>query len=452
MAEPAAVAIEELSDGAMLIDARGGVIAANSEAMSLLGIASAEGHLLTDLPAGADGWDALIAAVDNRQGVELPLRVARGRAVLARVRPMEDDSGATFVALRDVDRFEFSRDRAFGRSRDDGVHIFRHERTRPDFATQRLLSPEMARVLARGEMAMRQGARILITGESGVGKSEIARYLHLSVSNARDPFIIVNCASAASHTQLDEALFGTPQNNAPSLVEQAEGGTLFLDEVTELPPQLQARLLWFLEEGRPPAAGGAPRRPAKVRVLSATNRDLRRMVQDGQFRADLYYRLAVVPLRVPALREMQPLVNHLIDRFQQTINQRRSTPVIIPQRLREILCDYSFPGNIRELSNIVQRIAVFIEHSENFDDLLAELIMPMDVQGAGQSDDLPSAATFDLRSEVRRFERALIDKAIRVHGSKRKAAKALGVDIGTVVRKTTETSTEEAIHLQPGDK
>ena len=119
--------------------------------------------------------------------------------------------------------------------------------------------------------------------------------------------------------------------------------------------------------------------------------------------------------------------------------------MMVPRRVREILNDYSFPGNIRELLNIVQRLAIFIDDSEDVEEILAEMLAPIDIPNTDNAPDAPNIAgtpTLDLRTEVRRFERALIDKAIRIHGSKRKAAKALGVDIGTVVRKTANLSND----------
>ncbi|MGC1489671.1 MAG: sigma 54-interacting transcriptional regulator, partial [Albidovulum sp.] len=226
------------------------------------------------------------------------------------------------------------------------------------------------------------------------------------------------------------------------LIEQSEGGTLFLDEVGEIPMSAQALLLRFLEDGLITRLAGGQHRVVNVRVIAATNRDLRQLVRDGTFRADLYYRLAVVPLHVPPLRVMPALADHLITRFLQTINQRRQTPMLIPQRLRDRLLDYGYPGNIRELSNIIQKLAIFMEDSEDLEEVMGDLLSPIDIPGldGALAGFAPGAATFDLKTEVRRYERILIDKAIRVHGSKRKAANALGVDIGTIVRKTAEPS------------
>lgn len=438
-------------DGLIVLSPEGTILSANSEARSQLGWAEVQGLALHEASPRPDGWDELVAAVEEGRRADLPLRMAGGRSVIARLRKAPDDEFISLLILVDVDAFDFIRDRAFGRSRSNNLRFLSPKRTRPDFATQRRLSPELNRVLTRGELAIRQGARIIVAGESGVGKSEIARFLHLSVADAHDPFVVLNCASASSDQPLDTTLFGRDGPDGrrlPGLIHQAEGGTLFLDEVAEIPMPVQAKLLWFLEDGQVPAFGappikeGAPRRSGNIRIIAATNRDLSKMVRDGKFRADLYFRLAVVTLNVPPLRDMHPLVGHLIDRFLHTINQRRLEPVRIPDRLREILEDYSFPGNIRELLNIVQRIVVFIEVGDNLDEILADLIAPIDVPGVEGQEALGFGATLDLRSEVRRFERALIDKAIRVHGSKRKAAKALGINIGTIVRKTAEDPEE----------
>jgi len=452
--EEAAARLDLFNDGLIALDANGAAVSVNSEAVRMLGLPDqAPPAALAALGAQVEGWPALLAALESGGRTDMALRGAGGRTLLATLKRAPGAAHVQWIFLRDVEAFEFRRDRSFGRQQAGNVRFLAAERTRPDFATQRQLCPEINTLLSRGERAIRQGARILITGESGVGKSEIARFLHTSVANARDPFVVVNCASS-SESQFDALLFGRDEQNErrpPGLIEQAEGGTLFLDEVGEIPLSIQAKLLGFLEDGRLPHMAGLPSRVQQVRVIAATNRDLRQMVREGRFRADLYFRLAVIGLHVPPLRELTPLVGHLVDRFTQTINQRRHTGIMIPNRVREILADYSFPGNIRELLNIVQRIAIFLDDSEDFEEILGDLIAPMDIPGAGNATEIAATATLDLRSEVRRFERALIDKAIRIHGSKRKAAKALGVDIGTVVRKTAEPM-DEAPSKNPNNR
>ncbi|MGB5868768.1 MAG: sigma 54-interacting transcriptional regulator, partial [Albidovulum sp.] len=387
-------------------------------------------------------------AVNERRTVDVMLRRNDGRAILAvprRIGAASQPGIGVMVVLRDLNGLDYRRNRANGQSTVARMPFLAENRTRADFGTQRRLSPDLHRILSRGERAMVQGTRILITGESGVGKTELAKYLHNSVADASDPFVVVNCASS-SDALFAGAMFGADaagdRGQYQGLIEQSEGGTLFLDEVGEIPMSAQALLLRFLEDGLITRLAGGQHRVVNVRVIAATNRDLRQLVRDGKFRADLYYRLAVVPLHVPPLRVMPALADHLITRFLQTINQRRQTPMLIPQRLRDRLLDYGYPGNIRELSNIIQKLAIFMEDSEDLEEVMGDLLSPIDIPGldGALAGFAPGAASFDLKTEVRRYERILIDKAIRVHGSKRKAANALGVDIGTIVRKTAEPS------------
>ncbi|MFN4154091.1 MAG: sigma 54-interacting transcriptional regulator [Paracoccaceae bacterium] len=435
------VPIELIGDGVLVLSASGTIIEANRVAHNLLHLDNLVDRPLISLIDSVE----LIAALSAGRQTEVGLRLAGGRQVVARLRKAPGDPHVSLVLLQDTGAFDHARDRAFGAKPDDTLRMLTAKQARPDFATQRRLSEDFNRVLTQGELAIRQGARVMISGESGVGKSEIARFLHLSQANAHDPFVVVNCASGSSDLPLDVMLFGRQTadgHSQPGLLAMAEGGTLFLDEVSEIPMPIQARLLSLLEDGNglrrdmPRALAGIG--PVNIRIISASNRNLVQAVREGKFRADLYFRLAVVTLNVPPLRDMPPLVGHLTDRFLQKINQRRTQPLVFPDRLRQILADYSFPGNIRELLNIIQRVSVFLEAGENVDTILSELLVPIDVPGSEGQDDLRFGATLDLKSEVRRFERALIDKAIRIHGSKRKAAIALGTTIGTVVRKTTE--------------
>jgi transcriptional regulator with PAS, ATPase and Fis domain len=439
--------IEIIGDGVLLVSATGTILDANQVSRSLLQEDDILGRDLTSLIDSAP----LAAAVRAGRQVEVGLRLAGGRQVIAKLRKAPADPHISLVLLQDTAAFDHARDRAFGARLDETLRMLTAKTARPDFATQRRLSEPFNRILTQGELAIRQGARVMLSGESGVGKSEIARFLHLSQANAHDPFVVVNCASGSLDLPLDVMLFGrqgADGQHQAGLLAMAEGGTLFLDEVSEIPMPMQARLLSLLEDSSglrhdlPRVLAGMGPAPINVRIVSASNRNLIEAVREGRFRADLYFRLAVVTLNVPPLRDMPPLVGHLIDRFLQNINQRRTQPLIFPDRLRQILADYSFPGNIRELLNIVQRASVFLEAGENVDTILTDLLVPIDVPGSEGQDDLRFGATLDLKSEVRKFERALIDKAIRIHGSKRKAAIALGTTIGTVVRKTTEDSEE----------
>lgn len=440
--------LELFDDGLILLSGGGEVLHMTSEAARQLGVdaEASRGVGLSDVAMICQGWTELVVAFGSGLTSDTLLRRSDSREILAVFRPMlagGDALGGGMIVLRDLNGLDYRRDRANRQASPLRTRFLAENRTRPDFITQRRLAPDLNRLLVRGERAMLQGARILITGESGVGKSEIAKFLHGTVADADAPFVVVNCASS-SDALFAKALFGDtgPQTVGlqPGLIEQSEGGTLFLDEVAEIPLSAQALLLRFLEDGLVTRAAGGLQRVANVRVIAATNCDLHQLVREGRFRADLYYRLAVIPLRVPSLREMPALIDHLINRFLQTINQRRQAPVLVTRRVRDILVDYSYPGNIRELLNIVQKLTIFMEETENLAELLEDLLSPIDIPGIdGAPPSIgPASATYDLKTEVRRYERALIDKSIRIHGSKRKAATALGVDIGTIVRKTAE--------------
>jgi sigma-54 dependent transcriptional regulator, acetoin dehydrogenase operon transcriptional activator AcoR len=444
--------LELFDDGLVLLSPDGRVQQMSSEAERQLGLKPqvAKGQHLSALVVKCQGWEDLGRAVQEGMKTDCLLSRPDGRQILATTQTETDAdqrAAVRMIVLRDLSGIEYRRIRAGGSSKSQPSLFLAEKRTRPDFAEQRRLSPELHRVLSRGERAIAQGVRILIIGESGVGKSEIAKFLHATVADADAPFVAVNCA-ASSDTQFARMMFGDDSSPIGSrdagLIENSEGGTLFLDEVGEIPLSAQGLLLRFLEDSSVGAQGGSQRRAPNVRVIAATNRDLRQLVREGRFRSDLYYRLAVVPLRVPPLRDMPALIDHLTTRFINTINQRRPSPLLVPRRLREILADYSFPGNIRELLNLVQKLAIFLEDAEDLAEMMEDLLVPVDPQNlqGGLLGERPSTSSFDLRAEVRRYERSLIDQAIRTHGSKRKAASALGVDIGTIVRKTAETRAE----------
>lgn len=434
--EDALKSLEALGDGIVALRPDGRVVSLNKLASRQLGIdADGETMNLAAIGTRVEGWREVERAIKDGRSSDFVLRGREGQTLLATTRHGPGMRDIRLILIRDIEALEHRRDRLLNRSGESKVCFISAQRTRPDFATQRLLCPEINRLLNRGERAARQNGRILISGESGVGKTEIGRFLHAAVSDSRDPFFLVNCASS-DEEELSRLLFGAESEGSEGILSRAEGGTIFLDEVAELPRKVQVRLVGYLEGRRQNDGFDTTQGKNPPRIFAASNRALKDLVARGEFRKDLYFRLAVIELKVPPLRDLAPLVDHLIDRFSRTLNQRRQTPMIVPQRIRDILADYSFPGNIRELHNIIQRIAVFIDDSEGLDELLDELLSAINVDGDSAFQSLSVGVTLDLRSEVRRFERTLIDKAIQIHGSKRKAAKALSVDIGTVVRKT----------------
>ena len=446
---PVEQALDALAHGIIVLDNEGRILFANREAGSISGFDSTAmaGLSLTELGAASHlNWTLPAEMLEAGRTGSLILRGETVGAVfvtLRRVVATGSEAGHV-VTLRDLAVFDHARRQASGGRDTTALPGTTERKLRPDFARQRAISPWLDRMISRGERALLQGARVIINGESGVGKTEIARHLHSFVANAADPFVAVNCA-AIPESLFESELFGYEKGaftgasteGKKGLIEAAEGGTLFLDEVGEIPLPLQAKLLTFLEEGTILRIGGTRPRRVNVRVISATNRDLLEMAAERRFRADLYYRLAVVNMPMKPLREVPELLDHLIDRFLGAINQRRSSPLVLSDGLRARLRAYEYPGNIRELWNLMQQISVLGDAEE-------ELPRRLMAQPSGETPvpDAPIVLPADrtLREAVADYELRIIEEAIRIHGSKRKAAAALGVDIGTVSRKSRKES------------
>jgi transcriptional regulator with GAF, ATPase, and Fis domain len=226
-------------------------------------------------------------------------------------------------------------------------------------------SPIFRRVLAEVELVARADSTVLLVGETGTGKELIARALHDQSRRASRPFIAVNCA-ALPETLVESELFGYEKGaftgamaRKPGKFELANHGTLFLDEVGDLPGQAQAKLLRVLQEREVQRVGGTRAEPINVRLVAATNKDLSAGVQAGSFRTDLFYRLNVFPIRLPALRErpddIAPLAQHFLGRFAD--RQHKRVPRLSPEAL-DRLTAYDWPGNVRELQNVVERAII----------------------------------------------------------------------------------------------
>jgi transcriptional regulator with PAS, ATPase and Fis domain len=307
-----------------------------------------------------------------------------------------------------------------------------------------------ALIVERGLRAIAMNIRLLILGESGGGKTELARLLHRRSGSAARPFVRVNCG-AIPDTLFESEMFGyergaftgASSKGKKGLVEAAEGGILFLDEVGEIPLHCQAKILQMLEDGVVQRVGATASRRIQLYIIAATNRDLLTLVEEGRFRRDLYYRLSVVTLVLPPLRERRELIPPLLDRFLAKINQRRDKPFTIDPECRRRLLEYAYPGNIRELQNIVEYLGVACDRVATEADLpRAQMRHLTEVSGldAARAPEISGgtdfSAGFSLREAVKHYESSLIDAAIRKSGSKRKAAELLGVDIATVVRKS----------------
>jgi transcriptional regulator with PAS, ATPase and Fis domain len=292
-------------------------------------------------------------------------------------------------------------------------------------------SKPMKRVLDLARRVARVDASVLVMGESGVGKERIARLLHDSSPRAAGPFIAVNCG-AITEALLESELFGHRRGaftgaseDKRGLFEVANGGTLFLDEVTETPLTLQAKLLRVLQEGEVRPLGTTQPRYVDVRVVAATNRDLEREVAEGRFREDLYYRLNVFPLRVPALSERREDIPLLASRFLSRYSKEIGKPIAgFTQEATETLRSHDWPGNVRELENEVQRLVIQAD-ADAF--ITPELLSPR-VRRLERLLERAAVAPGSLKEMLDQVERHLIAEVLRRHGgNKTSAARELGI-------------------------
>jgi DNA-binding NtrC family response regulator len=273
-------------------------------------------------------------------------------------------------------------------------------------------------------------AAVLLQGESGTGKELLARLLHTLSPRAEAPLVIVNCA-ALPETLLESELFGHERGaftgatrSRVGRFEEADGGTLFLDEIGELSSAVQVKLLRFLQEHEFQRVGGNRTLSSDVRVISATNKDLAARVKQGAFRDDLFYRLNVVPITIPPLRERKediiPLVDHFLARFAAENGKEVSG---VDRQARDLLLKYDFPGNVRELENIMER-AVVITRST----LIGIGDLPFGPENVGDSRAGETGEGSCLREEVEKLEVRMIRKALEDCGhNQSRAADGLGI-------------------------
>ena len=294
-------------------------------------------------------------------------------------------------------------------------------------------SREMARVFAIIKKIANTPANILILGESGTGKELVARAIHDNSSRSKMPFMTINSGGIPENL-LESELFGYTKGSftgayadRAGLFELAKGGTVFLDEIGELPPVLQVKLLRVVQEKTFRRIGGAEDIKVDVRIISATNQNLQSRVKKGEFREDLYFRLNVIPIHMPPLRERKEdiplLTKHFIEKYAREFGKEVRT---ISSYAMELLMGYPFPGNIRELENIIER-GVAMETSNII--LPENLVLSAEADGEQKNIDLhiPDQG-IDLAAELESIEKKAIEKALqKTKGIKTKAAEMLGV-------------------------
>lgn len=318
---------------------------------------------------------------------------------------------------------------------------------------------ELFRMLQR---IRNSSATVLIQGENGTGKELVARSIHDQSTRAKQRFVATNC-SAFNDNLLESELFGHRRgaftgavSDKPGLFQVADNGTFFLDEVGDMSPALQVKLLRVLQEGMFLPVGATEHRKVDVRIIAATNREVQQMVRDGTFREDLYYRLHVVALRVPPLRERLDDIPRLVQHFLERLSERDKRTKTLSRGALDRLMGHRWPGNVRELENEIERLWVL----SGTDELVGEehLSPAVGQQGTGRTGSAANAPMSGpaitpgqtLPAAVEALERQMIAEGLRASkGNKTRAAEALGISRRNLIRKVQTYGLEGAGKKRP---
>ncbi|MCW3490360.1 sigma-54 interaction domain-containing protein [Dethiobacter alkaliphilus] len=304
-----------------------------------------------------------------------------------------------------------------------------------------VISRKMKDICERAIRVAQTDTNVLISGPSGSGKEMIAKLIHNSSPRKSGPFVQINCG-AIPETLLESELFGyekgaftgAGRQGKIGLMEMADLGTILLDEIGDLSPMVQVKLLRAIQEQVIYRVGSTTPIKLNVRIIAATNKNLEKMVEENLFREDLYYRLNVIPIHIPPLRERREAIVPLALHFLKSFNQKHGSDKSLSPEVCACFEEYDWPGNVRELENLIERMVVISDEK-----VLTPYWLPRNVSGqAPRSDMRPKqecTAEISLKQAREDAERDAIDRALSLHGSIRKAAKSLGVDHSTVVRK-----------------
>ncbi|MBO5994618.1 MAG: sigma-54-dependent Fis family transcriptional regulator [Firmicutes bacterium] len=305
-------------------------------------------------------------------------------------------------------------------------------------------SKQMQKVLQEILKVSKYDCNVIIFGDTGVGKEKAANLIQKNSDRRMQPFLKINCGAISPNLIESEffgyergAFTGANSSGKKGYFEIANNGVLFLAEIGELPLEMQAKLLRVIQDGEFYRVGGVSSVKTNVRIISATNRDLEKMVEEGRFRRDLYYRLNVVPIIIPKLSERREDIPYLVEHFLRKYGDKFGTSKTISPWAMDFLKELPWEGNIRELENVVQRMIISSRGREiTLADVMAEM------KGAGETDEnfgmigrSEEETEIDLEAAVNEYERGLIRYALEKYGSTRKAAKAVGISQTQLVRK-----------------
>ncbi|MFZ5634409.1 MAG: sigma 54-interacting transcriptional regulator [Bacillota bacterium] len=443
--------IQSSYDGILITDCRGNIIKANQACERITGrpALDLQGKNMRDVAREGIFPSSIIETVLQKgEAVTRMEETPPGNHLLITASPVKNAGGEIFRVVVNVrDLTELNRLRQELEQSKELSERYQEELTQlrqKQFNQQGLVfnSPKMQEMLKMTLRLAQVDSTVLLLGESGVGKEVIATIIHSHSQRKDGPFIAVNCGAIPADL-LESELFGyekgaftgANREGKTGMFELANNGTLFLDEIGDLPRDFQVKLLRAIQEREIMRVGGYKPRPINVRIIAATNRNLENLVQEGKFREDLYFRLNVVPLHIPPLRERKEDIIPLAYNFKQKFSKAYKIKKNFSPEAYESLLQYHWPGNVRELENIIERLMVTSPDNT----ITAGDISPyLFKDSAGYSPEISVKGILPLKEAVQQVEKQLISNALKQYGSTYRAARALKVDQSTVVRKSNK--------------
>lgn len=388
---------------------------------------------------------AAVLAAQEKTTVSLHHTTPNNNNIIATGTPVFDQKGnikRIIVVTHNLSEIYDLRDEILKSKNEELLHFnYLQERNNQDGNRLIVASEEMQKIYLAAKRLSNFDTTVLITGPSGAGKEEVAKYIHDNSSRKDERFVAINC-NTINDNLLESELFGyvggtftgANRNGKAGLFEKANGGTLFLDEIGDISPSFQAKLLRVLETKKISRIGSVEEIPINVRIIAATNKDLQKMVLEEKFRDDLYYRLNIVQIKVPPLKDrvadLKPLATMFLDRYNYQYGQKKQ---LTPEVLHEMEL-YHWPGNIRELKNVIENIVVL---SNNEYIQLSDL--PWEPRSSSAIKEFFSSDTpmqeLSYKDAIAKADKAILLKAQEKYGSTRKMAVALQIDQSTIVKK-----------------
>lgn len=451
-------------DGIIITDNKGKVLFATPSASIYMGIPldMLIGHNVSDLvKKGIYDNSIILKAIEGKRQQTGIVNVFNGNRVVSTSTPILDEKNEILMTVTNVraesllDKYaeELQKEKTKTKRYKSAINYINNLNVNSKGVIAD--SPQMKKILEYLTKVSKTNSTVLLLGESGTGKEVLARFIHETSRRAGEPFIPVNCAAIPKELMESEffgydkgAFSGALTKGKPGLFEMTDHGTLFLDEIGEMPMNIQSKFLRVLETGEYQRLGGTSLIKTDVRIVAATNKELEAMVRNGTFREDLFYRLNVIPVKIPPLRERKEDIVSLAQYFIDQFNTQYGTERILSETIVDNFLSYGWPGNIRELKNVIERLVIASSEDElvptdtrSFES--AQSIKPQDPEES-KLRDLGQVHKGDLKSLTKAVEREYIERVLRECNWRiSEAAEILGLHRSMLYRKMQDLNIEK---------